>query len=172
MTLLSPVFQMNISPTITSARPRQDERKPPLLEVLEVRPENPNQDVPQPSPAYIDYISPFDHYPLLRSHSSPYFPSHSLPISSITSDFHSFPTPIASSTPIGLSFVPDLKPLRLAVLGKRLDPSQRLCHFESGGGTCRDDHCEDLHLNRLERMTASGLLEPTGGWSPDAMLWS
>ena len=172
MTLLFPVFQMDISPTITSARPRQEGRKRPLLEGLEVRPENPNQDVPQLNPAYIDYVSPFDHYPLLRSHSSPYFTSHSFPTSSITSDFRSFPTPIASLTPIGPSFVPDLKPLRLAVLSKRLDPSQRLCHFESGGGTCRDDKCEDLHLSKLEGATASGLLEPTGAWSSDAMLWS
>lgn len=160
----SPVLQMNQSPTITSALPKLDGRKPTLSEALV---ENQNHDDPQPIPEYNEYLSPFDLYPLLRSQSSISDFSSSLFIhsSSVTYDSHSSPARLASSWPsFGPSLVPDLKPLRLAVLSKRLDPSKRLCQYESGSGTCRDDKCDDLHLSRLEGMTASGLLDPTGAW--------
>lgn len=152
---------MNRSPTIAPASPKQAERDPPLSEALL---EQPNHSDLQPGFEYTNYFSPFDFYPLLRSHSST---SDSLYMhtSSIASDFHSSPAPVASSWPrISPSLVPDLKPLRLAVLSKRLDPSKRLCQYESGGGTCRDSGCEDLHLNRLQGMNSSGQLEPTGAW--------
>jgi hypothetical protein len=148
---------MNKSPTITSALPKRGGRKPPLSEALI---ENAHND-PQPSPGYTNYFSPFDLYPLLRSHSiSDFSPSLFIHPSHVTDNSHSSTTRLASSGPsIGPSLDPDLKPLRLAVLSKRLDPSKRLCQYESGGGTCRDDKCEDLHLSRL-----GGLLEPTGAW--------
>jgi hypothetical protein len=134
---------------------------------LEVVSEDLNYDDPQPSPKYTDYLSPFDLYPLLRSQSliSGFSLSPFMHTSSVTSDFHSSPALVASSWPsIDPSSIPDLKPLRLAVLSKRLDPSKRLCQYEGGGGVCRDDKCEDLHLTKLEGMIASGLLEPTGAW--------
>jgi hypothetical protein len=148
-----PLLQMNKSPTITSALPKRGGRKPPLSEALI---ENAHND-PQPSPGYTNYFSPFDLYPLLRSHpisdfSSSLFihPSH------VTYNSHSSTARLASSGPsIGPSLDPDLKPLRLAVLSKRLDPSKRLCQYESGGGTCRDDKCEDLHLSRLAGATGA-----------------
>jgi len=160
----SPLLQMNKRTTITSPLPKLDGRKPTLSEALD---KTQNHDDPQPIPEYNEYHSPFDLYPLLRSQSSISDFSSSLFIHSsvVTYNRHSSPARLASSWPsIGPYLVPDLKSLRQAVLSKRLDPSKRLCQYESGGGTCRDDECDDLHLSRLEGMTASGLLDPTGAW--------
>jgi hypothetical protein len=51
-----------------------------------------------------------------------------------------------------------LRSLKMATLFKSLDPDRRICQFEiPGGGVCRDDKCEDLHIEReLETW------EPTG----------
>lgn len=152
------VLQMNKIPTLALAR--QDGIQPSL------EAENLNQEDFQTTPAYTLYISPFDRYPLLRSQSSTFNLASSsfMHTSSATSDLHPSPTLAASLSSASSSAVPDLKPLRLAVLGKQLDPSKQLCRYECGDGKCRDDKCEDLHLSRLEGMIASGLLELTGAW--------
>lgn len=147
--------QMNKIPTLALAR--QDGIQPSL------EAENLDQEDFQTTPAYTLYISPFDRYPLLRSQSSTFNLASSsfMHTSSATSDLHPSPTLAASLSSASSSAVPDLKPLRLAVLGKQLDPSKQLCRYECGDGKCRDDKCEDLHLSRLEGMIASGLLELT-----------
>ncbi|EDR13289.1 uncharacterized protein LACBIDRAFT_308982 [Laccaria bicolor S238N-H82] len=56
--------------------------------------------------------------------------------------------------------LPTLKPLKLATASKVLDPTKQVCQYEvPGGGTCRDEECEDLHLSRLISM---GGVEPSG----------
>lgn len=51
-----------------------------------------------------------------------------------------------------------LRSLKMATLFKNLDPDRRICQFEiPGGGVCRDDKCEDLHIEReLETWEPSG----------------
>ena len=53
-----------------------------------------------------------------------------------------------------------LRSLKMATLFKSLDPDRRICQFEiPGGGVCRDDKCEDLHIEReLETWEPSGAL--------------
>lgn len=49
--------------------------------------------------------------------------------------------------------VPDLRPLRVAVLLREVggDPDKRLCQYEiPGGGICRDKTCSDLHIGDLQ----------------------
>ncbi|TFK40858.1 hypothetical protein BDQ12DRAFT_680167 [Crucibulum laeve] len=74
------------------------------------------------------------------------FPAASIyPSSLSTPSFTSQSSSSSSSVPI-----PDLRPLKLATSSRMLDPSKRICQYEvPGGGVCRDDHCEDLHLNRI-----------------------
>ena len=51
-----------------------------------------------------------------------------------------------------------LRSLKMVTLFKNLDPDRRICQFEiPGGGMCRDDKCEDLHIEReLETWEPSG----------------
>ena len=51
-----------------------------------------------------------------------------------------------------------LRSLKMVTLFKSLDPDGRICQFEiPGGGVCRDDKCEDLHIERkLETWEPSG----------------
>ena len=51
-----------------------------------------------------------------------------------------------------------LRSLKMVTLFKSLDPDRRICQFEiPGGGVCRDDKCEDLHIEReLEAWEPSG----------------
>jgi len=51
-----------------------------------------------------------------------------------------------------------LRSLKMATILKSLDPDRRICQFEiPGGGVCRDDKCEDLHIEReLETWEPSG----------------
>lgn len=51
-----------------------------------------------------------------------------------------------------------LRSLKMATLSRSLDPDRRICQFEiPGGGVCRDDNCEDLHIEReLETWEPSG----------------
>ncbi len=157
-------LQMNKSPTIISALPKQDARKPSHLETSQEHPDNDNLET-EASFYFTNYQSLFDSYPLLRASSdifsslrmhTPIQPSMSPNIlpSSRTASISSFP-----------SSIPDLKPLRLAALSKQLDPSKRLCRYEiPGGGTCRDIQCEDMHLGRLEGINSLGVIEPSGAW--------
>lgn len=51
-----------------------------------------------------------------------------------------------------------LRSLKMVTLFKNLDPDRRICQFEiPGGGVCRDDKCEDLHIEKeLEMWEPSG----------------
>ena len=51
-----------------------------------------------------------------------------------------------------------LRSLKMVTLFKNLDPNRRICQFEiPGGGVCRDDKCEDLHIEKeLEMWEPSG----------------
>jgi hypothetical protein len=47
---------------------------------------------------------------------------------------------------------PSLKALKLATAANLLDPTKRICQYEiPGGGVCRNDECEDVHLSRIVR---------------------
>lgn len=91
------------------------------------------------------YSSPFYSYPLLRSRSRVVADlepkNHLLSSSSVTSSL-SFS-----------SSVPDLRPLRVAVMSREAgnDFGRRICQFEvPGGGVCHDKTCTDMHLGDLE----------------------
>lgn len=51
-----------------------------------------------------------------------------------------------------------LRSLKMITLFKSIDPDRRICQFEiPGGGVCRDDMCEDLHIEKeLETWEPSG----------------
>jgi hypothetical protein len=63
--------------------------------------------------------------------------------------------------------LPTLKPLKLATASKVLDPTKQVCQYEvPGGGTCRDEECEDLHLISMGGVEPSGTscgLAPVAG---------
>jgi len=154
-------LQMNKSPMITSALLKQDARKPSPLETSQ---EHPDSDDPETEASFYftNYQSLFDSYPLLRTSPDIYssLRMHTSIQPSMSPNFLPSTRTAPTSSP---SFIPDLKPLRLAALSKRLDPSKRLCQYEiPGGGTCRDNQCEDMHLSRLEGIDSLG--EPSGAW--------
>ncbi|THV00854.1 hypothetical protein K435DRAFT_431465 [Dendrothele bispora CBS 962.96] len=121
------------------------------------------------------YSSLFDEYPLLRSRPRPIlFDSVSVPLSvqyphfahvkdtssNTVISLSSFsPTSIPSiHTTLSSTSTIDLKPLKLGRLSQSLDASKRICQYEiPGGGVCRDDKCEDLHLNGESRKSAVGV---------------
>ena len=120
------------------------------------------------------YNSVFELYPLLRGHSrtmssDPDFHSHL----SSHSSLHMYPStrPSLSSSPSMLaepssyffsaSSLPELnlEALKSAAIGKVLHPFKQICRYEvPGGGTCRDEGCDDVHLSRLQDET----VEPSG----------
>jgi len=58
--------------------------------------------------------------------------------------------------------LPDLRPLKLATASRLLDPSKRICQYEvPGGGVCRDEGCEDVHLSRIAGQGGRGGAEPS-----------
>ncbi|KAH7908052.1 hypothetical protein BJ138DRAFT_407788 [Hygrophoropsis aurantiaca] len=122
------------------------------------------------SPSFASYDSPFAVYPLLRSVSQlgsssfsqgSSYSSHSVLVPSVpTSSDHplTYHTPSSSSSHLSSLSVslPDLKPLKQAVLQRSLgqltadDTGRRVCQYEvPGGGVCRDRDCTDLHLSRI-----------------------
>ncbi|PPQ78723.1 hypothetical protein CVT25_010726, partial [Psilocybe cyanescens] len=128
---------------------------------------------PQEEEIFSSYRSPFELYPLLRdaretlssaSHSlSPNFVSDLYPSSRSSLSFvsHSVGAKPSGSAHSSSIYRPDLKPLKLATMAKFLDPHKRLCRYEvPGGGTCRDDGCENIHLSRLEGPNPMGTIEP------------
>ncbi|KAJ7212023.1 hypothetical protein GGX14DRAFT_447010 [Mycena pura] len=148
-------------------------------------------DVPPPRESnryshYEAYSSPFEWYPLLRCrmssgdstgqstsartsfssstcNSQP--PLSSLPSSSILSaslSISSLPSflPSSSTTYSTVFPLPSLRPLTLATCST-LDPTKRICQYETGGGVCRDTGCEDVHLTRLGREDATDVVEPS-----------
>jgi hypothetical protein len=110
-------------------------------------------------PGFSVYESPLASYPLLRIRSQVSSMDTSQPESNTISlpfSIHLLP----ATDPFLLSFdfnslhmdthLPDLKLLKLATATKRLDPLKRVCQYEiPGGGACRDEKCEDVHLRRL-----------------------
>jgi hypothetical protein len=153
----------------TLAIPKQDAN-----EVWETAPAfNDNNSQQDDDRKYGAYHSIFELYPLLRGHSrsmssDPDFPSHL----SSHSSLHTFPsTRTLSSSPsmlaepssyfLSASSLPELnlEALKSAAIGKVLHPFKRICQYEvPGGGTCRDEGCDDVHLSRLQGET----VEPSG----------
>ncbi|KAF8073739.1 hypothetical protein FPV67DRAFT_763477 [Lyophyllum atratum] len=97
-----------------------------------------------------------------------------------SSNLSFFTTPSSSSSASSLSFspstasvypfhtdtaafmLPDLRQLKLATTSKLLDPSKRICQYEvPGGGVCRDEGCEDVHLSRIAGHGRGGGAEPS-----------
>jgi len=167
--------QTSRSPTTTLVLRKQDARKlDPAATSLQLHdvdhlPQDDN------STSFSSYQPLFSSYPRLRGRnlasnylhlsSSPMYSSMSSPSRSSSALSTELIPPSLHSLP---RFTPDLKPLRLSVLGRRLDPSKRLCQYEvPGGGTCRDEGCEDVHLSRLEGANSAGLVEPTDAETAD-----
>jgi len=62
-----------------------------------------------------------------------------------------------SSSSIHNLQVPDLRALWLATNIKLLDPSKTVCQYEvPGGGECRDESCDDVHLGRIVGSDVAG----------------
>ena len=123
------------------------------------------------------YRSPFESFPRLRDYPRPVLFSD--PVSSLSSPSasHMYPSTRSSLSSNSYSMrtehstppfsptvlLPDLKALKLAFQVKSLDPFKPLCKYEvPGGGTCRDDGCDDRHLSKLEGANQMGQVEPTG----------
>lgn len=120
------------------------------------------------------YESPLESYPLLRDRSRLPLPDTPPPFSaSSTSSFTSVvsvPPTSASSHQSSHSSssssipgfppriaLPDLKPLKYQTILKSMDPDKRICRYEvPGGGVCRDQQCEDVHLSRDMNVEPSG----------------
>lgn len=123
---------------------------------------------------YGAYHSIFELYPLLRGHSrsmssDPDFSSHLSSHSSLhmcpstRTSLSSSPSVLAepSSYFISTSSLPELnlEALKSAAIGKVLHPFKQICRYEvPGGGTCRDEGCDDVHLSRLQ----GEIVEPSG----------
>jgi len=173
LTFSSGCFQMT---AMTPALQKQNERKQDVSELSNLNSDS--DDIND----FSTYRSPFESFPLLRDYPGPVLLSD--PVSSLSSSSASYmypPTrsslssipyfvyaehstlPHSSPTSSPAVLLPNLKPLKLASLVKLLDPFKRLCQYEvPGGGTCRDDGCEDVHLSRLEGANQMGQVEPTG----------
>jgi len=128
-----------------------------------------NQDQ-QASENFPAYDSPFESYPLLRSHLRRMLSDDESPTTlqdqhqqdaqhssstSLSSSLPSFmsssslPSLSSSSSVASRSFLPDLKPLKKAASFKALDPSKQICQYElPGDGICLDKGCQDVHLSR------------------------
>lgn len=151
---------MSRSPILSSHHLEYDARKSPSP-LRKPAPGNEQESIsenPDQIPGFMSYQSPFVSYPLLRGHAS---------TPSDRSDFYSwapipsniiYTRPSTTDTPLPVSsLIPDLRPLQLLTLGKHFDIEKRLCKYEvPGGGACRDDKCEDLHLSK------SNGIQPTG----------
>jgi hypothetical protein len=85
--------------------------------------------------------------------------SLSSPLLSFMSSSSLPPSLSSSSSVTSPSFLPDLKPLKKAASFKALDSSKQICQYElPGGGVCRDEGCQDVHLSRGDD------IEPSGTW--------
>ncbi|KAF9524287.1 hypothetical protein CPB83DRAFT_861548 [Crepidotus variabilis] len=150
---------MNKNPTVPSPLQKQDGRKSPQPVPQESSSSEPPRNQPPPvleMSRFNSYSSPFASYPLLRDHTStPYDhlrPSPGSPATLYSPSVHTTYTRFSTNDTSSRvsSFIPDLRPLRLLSYSKHLDTSKRLCQYEiPGGGTCRDDNCEDVHLSKL-----------------------
>ncbi|KAL5519886.1 hypothetical protein ACEPAG_1546 [Sanghuangporus baumii] len=106
------------------------------------------------SQSFIQYISPFSYYPLLRSRTRVVSDLGSDTLhTSTTSTRPSVSSSCISSVVDSEVTVPDLRPLRVAVASREAGDGEgrRICQFEvPGGGVCADKTCTDLHINDLE----------------------
>ena len=107
-----------------------------------------DQNTDSSTSGFLIYQSPLSWYPLLRSLSRPYSLDQATTLSQAG----------VNGTAYHLMTSHDLQPLKVAVSSKFLsDPLRRVCQYEvPGGGECRDQDCEDIHLSRLTAV------EPTG----------
>lgn len=142
------------------------------LQALQSRFQDNQQHAAYDFPAY---DSPFESYPLLRSRLRRLLSDLSPPITqdqrqqeaplpSLPS-YSSIPSFISSSSTFPIVFpscIPDLKPLKKAASFEALDPSKQICQYElPGGGVCRDEGCQDVHLSRgLDGVEPTGTLFP------------
>ncbi|CAA7262930.1 unnamed protein product [Cyclocybe aegerita] len=175
---MDPSSSAQSAPMTRSAHLKQDAKK--LLDSLPQQQQTPSGDSnDQEESSFSDYCSPFESYPLLRGQPLPTISLDGSPLFSLSSDPHMYSFPVSASdsptvTPktstsssshsfsLASSFTPDLRPLRLALMSRRLDPLKRLCRYEvPGGGVCRDTSCEDVHLSRLEGTNELGSVEPS-----------
>lgn len=101
----------------------------------------------QQTPVFASYRSLLDNHPLLRDHSRLESASKSAPDSSRSGSSSTIPRPDV-----------DLGPLKQnAVLKYLSSGSGRICQYEvPGGGECRDQECENVHLSRLSGVEPSG----------------
>lgn len=134
-------------------------------------PELSSNSIPSsPDLSFRPYQSTLSYYPLLRAQMTPPLLSASDPFSSDVThpsaqDSEAFRSALVpddySHSPVLV--LPDLQPLKLATAMKYLDPSKRLCQYEvPGGGVCRDEGCNDVHLSRLQTGIDGETLEPSG----------
>jgi hypothetical protein len=123
------------------------------------------------SDGWTTYRSPLQSYPFSRWHLHPTGPSdvvdgsmasssNGLSILTPSGSFSSnSATSSASTNHEDLTMTGNLfESLKMVTFFKNLDPERRICQFEiPGGGVCRDDECEDLHIEReLETWEPSG----------------
>ncbi|KAF8645132.1 hypothetical protein AX16_007960 [Volvariella volvacea WC 439] len=105
-----------------------------------------NATIPAKKFDYEAYSSLFAWYPMLRSVSgNPSTSASSSPASTSSRSLTSHPISDTRDIPSI-----DFDTLRLRSVLTYLDPSKQLCRYEvPGGGECRDDQCEDVHLSKL-----------------------
>ena len=130
------------------------------------------QTVPsEASERWTRYRSPLQSYPFSRWHLQLTDPSDfSNGSTASSSDGSSILTPsgsFSSNSASGSASIDSkdatmpgdlLRSLKMTTLFKNVDPDRRICQFEiPGGGVCRDDKCEDLHIEQeLETWEPSG----------------
>jgi len=145
----------------TLAIPKQDAN-----EVSETATAFNDNNTQQADGKYRAYHSIFELYPLLRGHSRSMSSDSDFPFHlSSHSSLHMYPstrTSLSSSPSVlaepsshflSSSSLPELnlEALKLAAIGKVLHPFKRICRYEvPGGGMCRDEGCDDVHLSRLQ----------------------
>ncbi|KAI0662226.1 hypothetical protein C8Q70DRAFT_963776 [Cubamyces menziesii] len=108
---------------------------------------NPAEQATEETSAFASYHSLLDRHPRLRDHSRQNAASKSF-----FTDSGSLSSPGAM-----LQSSVDLEPLKqTAVMNYLSSGSGRVCQYEvPGGGECRDQHCEDVHLSRLSSVEPS-----------------
>ena len=123
------------------------------------------------SERWTTYQSPLQSYPFSRwrlhltdlsdsSNTSTAGSSNGLSILTPSGSFSSNSASSSTSADSKDATVPGdlLRSLKMITLFKSLDPDRRICQFEiPGGGVCRDDMCEDLHIEK-----ELGTWEPSG----------
>lgn len=120
-----------------------------------------------PDRCFQPYQSALSNYPLLRVQMTPPQPAASDPFFFETTPHeHNTFRPVMSSdihSHTSALVLPDLQPLKFATVMKYFDPSRQLCQYEvPGGGVCRDEGCNSVHLSRLPTGIDGEIQEPSG----------